>query len=181
MLSIKVSAAILLLVPSAIRAMEENPLEISPLTNLENQIAGYEQDPHVKNLAQYFIKSHSQIQHLPNFDDHRSATLIVNALFVAFKHNQYPVDNAQATANSAPRATKRLIRLALYAIDNICLTWHQAHNPEENNKMPTIPLEQLERDYLFAINRLEGAIRVNAAPLVAQHLKSYLQKLSKNK
>lgn len=177
---IKVSAAILLLVSSTISAMEEDDLEISPLTNLENQIAGYERDPLVKDLAQYFIKPHSEIKTLPAFDDYRSATLIVNALLVAFKAKEYPVDNLRL-ANNTLHNSERLVRLASYALDDICRAWNQEHKPNPYDGSPTIPLDQLERDYHFAINKTEAAIRANSATHIAIKVQSYLRVLTRNK
>lgn len=182
---VKVSAAILLLVSSAIRAMEENDQEISPLTNLENQIAGYEQDPQVKLLAEYFKKTRSDIalssKALIAFDAHRSATLIVNALLVAFKAKEYPIDKDQGVTNNAPRPTERLTRLTLYALDNICTVWNQAHNKNELAESDEIPLSQLEKDYSLAINRLECQIRAKGSIHVATQIQTHLRELTKNK
>lgn len=182
---VKISAGILLLVSSAVSAMGETESEILPLTNLENQIAGYERDPQVKALAQHFIKPHSEIKTLPAFDEYRSATLIVNALLVAFKAKEYPTDTLRV-ANNTLRPSERFVRLAIYALDDICRAWNQTHKPNVYDGSPTIPLNQLERNYLFALRKTEAAIHAakredKDATHVASQIQSYLRVLTINK
>jgi hypothetical protein len=182
---VKISAGILLLVSSAVGAMGSTESVISPLTNLENQIAGYERDPLVSSLAQHFIKPHSEIKPLPPFDEYRNATLIINALLVAFKAKEYPTDKL-SVANNTLRPSERLIRLATYALDDICRAWNQTHKPNIYDGSPTIPLNQLERDYLFALHKTEAAIRAakredKDATHVASQIQAYLRVLTINK
>lgn len=183
-------AGVLLVIASSISAMEDLDLEKidsepSPLTNLESQIAGYERDPLVKNLAEYFKKPHSEIQPLPAFDDYRNATLIVNALLVAFKAKEYPVDKLRV-ANNTLRTSERFLRLATYALDNICSAWQQTYKPDPYDGSPKIPLDQLENDYLFALQKTEAAIQKATredkdATHVAKQIQSYLRVLTRNK
>jgi hypothetical protein len=178
-------AGVLLVIASSISAMEKIDSEPSPLTILELQITGYERDPLVKDLAEYFKNPHSKMQPLPAFDDYRSATLIVNALLLSFKAKEYPVDKLGA-ANNTLRPSHRSLRLATYALDNVCRAWNQTHEPNPYDDSPKIPLAQLERDYLFALRKTDLAIRDakredKDATHVAQKVQSYLRLLTKNK
>lgn len=181
---VKMSAAILLLISSAVHAMEENNEAISPLTIIEQKITLYEQDPQVKNLAQSFEQNSAKMkrftQIFASLDEHQNATLIVHALLVSFKARGYPVDQEQKITNNVPRSSERLMRIALYALDNICSAHHQAHN-KTLEQSDQIPPTHLENDYALAINRLEGQIRLNGALHVATYVQGYLRLLNKNK
>lgn len=178
---VRMSAAILLLISSAAHAMEENNEALSRLRILEQKITLYEKDPQVKNLAQSFQKNNAKMsgftQIFASLDEHQNATLIVHALLVSFKARGYPVDKEQKITNNAPRSSERLMRVALYALDNICSAYHQAHdkNLEQSDQ---IPPTQLENDYALAINRLEGPIRLKGALHVATQMQGYLQNKS---
>lgn len=169
----------LLFLSLSIGAMEPDP-KLLPLTRLEAQIAAYEQDPQVASIAHYFINPHYEIKFLPKLDNHIHATLMVNALLVALKHNEYPVDTLQV-ANITLPTPKRLIRLAIYALDDTCRAWHQNYKPNPHDDSPAIPLEQIEKNYTFAVNRIEKAICIYRATHVAKIIQSYLRALTKNK